>query len=103
MLDPLSPPLAQVEINPATLGLRKVAYPPAEAMDLLWISRAQFYRFVRDGELRIARHGVRTLVLAADLARLLLKMRDEGLPSRPRRPGEPVRRQAPEASTGASP
>jgi hypothetical protein len=86
-----------VEINPAAIGLRKVAYPPAEAMDIMSISRAQFYRFVRDGELPIARHGVRTLVLAADLARLLLKMRDVGLPSRPRRPGEPAR-QATETS-----
>ena len=54
-------------VDPAALGLRKAAYPPAEAMDIMSISRAQFYRLVRDGELRIARHGVRTLVLAADL------------------------------------
>jgi excisionase family DNA binding protein len=87
--EPLSP------IDPIIFGLRKAAYTPAEVMDLINISRAPFYRLVKDGEIKIARHGTRTLVLAADLARLLLKMRNEGLPSRPKRPGERARYPAP--------
>jgi len=55
---------------------------------LINISRAPFYRLVKEGEIPIARHGTRTLVLAADVVRLLLKMRNEGLSFRPRRPGE---------------
>ena len=75
-------------LDPIIFGLRKLAYTPAEVMELIGISRAPFYRFVKDGEIPIARHGTRTLVLAADLARFLLKMRNEGLPSRPKRKGD---------------
>ena len=75
-------------IDPIIFGLRKAAYTPAEVMGLIGISRAPFYRFVKEGEIPIARHGTRTLVLAVDLARLLLKMRNEGLPSRPKRKGD---------------
>ena len=78
-------------LDPIIFGLRKAAYTPAEVMELIGISRAPFYRLVKDGEIPIARHGTRTLVLAIDLARLLLKMRNEGLPSRPKRPGERTR------------
>jgi len=46
---------------------------------------------VKDGEIKISPHGTRTLVLAMDLARFLLKMRNDGLPSRPRREAEPPR------------
>ena len=78
-------------IDPLVLGLRKLAYTPAEVMELVGISRAPFYRLVKEGEIKISRHGTRTLILAMDLARFLLKMRKEGLPSRPRREGEPPR------------
>ena len=85
-------------IDPIIFGLRKAAYSPAEVMELIGISRAPFYRLVKDGEIPIARHGTRTLVLAIDLARLLLKMRNEGLPSRPKREGERPRCSTPKTA-----
>jgi excisionase family DNA binding protein len=88
-------------IDPIGFGLRKAAYTPAEAMELIGISRAPFYRFVKEGEIKLARHGTRTLVLAADLVRLLIKMREEGLPSRPKRPGEPARSASEHRAKGA--
>jgi len=58
-------------------------------MELLGVSRARLYQSVRVGELKVCHFGSRSLILAADLTQFLLKLRDQGIPSRKRTRTEP--------------
>jgi excisionase family DNA binding protein len=49
----------------------RLAYSPAEAAEALGISRSMVYTLIRAGSVRIAKIGTRTLISAAELARLL--------------------------------
>jgi hypothetical protein len=83
-----------MDIDPREFNLHKLGYSIREVLALGIGSRATVYHWIRAGELRVAHYGRKTVILAADLAKLLRKLRDEGLPSRPLKPSELAKRMA---------
>ena len=63
--------------QPHELGLLKVAYTLDEARHLLSIGRTSFYDLIRCGHLKTTKLGKKTLVLAVDLAVLVLRLRED--------------------------
>jgi excisionase family DNA binding protein len=64
-------------LTPQTLGLTKAAYSVTETLTVLSIGRTSLYEAVKNGDLRPAKLGKKTLFLADDLAAFLSKLRGE--------------------------
>ena len=62
-------------MNPDEYGLLKAAYTVSETTAVLSIGNTSLYELVKDGRLKPAKLGKKTLFLAADLARLLDELR----------------------------
>jgi excisionase family DNA binding protein len=61
--------------NPRAFGLFKAAYNVDEALDVLSIGRTSLYKLVDAGHLHPVKLGKKTLILADDLARFLIRLR----------------------------
>jgi hypothetical protein len=64
-------------MSPHEYGLLKAAYSVNETLNVLSIGRTALYGLVKDGPLKPAKFGKKTLFLAPDLARLLDELRGE--------------------------
>jgi excisionase family DNA binding protein len=64
-------------VDPRAFGLIKVAYSVKETLELLSIGRTTFYVLVDRGDLKITKLGTKTLVYAADIAALLVSLRQQ--------------------------
>jgi hypothetical protein len=62
--------------TPEQLGLKKAAYSVNEALSICSIGRTSFYEAVKNGEIRPAKLGKKTLVLADNIAEYLTKLRE---------------------------
>ena len=58
-------------IDPRAYGLIKASYSINEALDVLSIGRTSLYYAIKRGDLRPAKLGKKTLLLANDLAKFL--------------------------------
>ena len=61
--------------NPRAFGLFKAAYTVEEVLDVLSIGRTSLYKLVDAGHLHPVKLGKKTLILADDLARFLIRLR----------------------------
>ena len=52
-------------------GLRPAGYAPADAASQLSISRSHLYNLIKNGEIRVAKIGSRTVIPASEIDRLL--------------------------------
>jgi hypothetical protein len=89
--------------DPKAWGLNKLGYSVNEVLASGLGSRASLYHWIRTGDLRVVHYGRKTLVLAVDLARLLRKLRTEGLAGRPEKPYERARRLMKEQEAASNP
>src|SRR5260370_42214233 len=64
------------QMTPADYGLAKAAYSVNETLTLLSIGRTSLYQLVQRGDLKPAKLGKKTLFYAADIAALLMKLRE---------------------------
>ena len=62
-------------IDPRAFGLTKAAYSVGETLEILSIGRTSFYKLVTSGALIPAKLGKKTLILAPDIAALLLELK----------------------------
>jgi excisionase family DNA binding protein len=62
-------------LTPQKLGLTKAAYTVSETLTVLSIGRTSLYAAVKNGDLRPAKLGKKTLFLADDLVAFLSKLR----------------------------
>jgi hypothetical protein len=65
------PPNQSSLIDPRTYGLIKASYSINEVLDVLSIGRTSLYYAIKRGDLRPAKLGKKTLLLASDLAKFL--------------------------------
>jgi excisionase family DNA binding protein len=64
-------------VDPRAFGLIKAAYSVKETLELLSIGRTTFYSIVDRGDLKITKLGKKSLVYAADIAALLVSLRQQ--------------------------
>jgi excisionase family DNA binding protein len=65
-------------VSPRDFGLVKVAYSVTETLTILSIGRTSIYRLVKQGALRPAKLGKKTLFYASDIAAFLSRLRETG-------------------------
>jgi excisionase family DNA binding protein len=68
----LAEALARIEAaakqgRPSLVELGRLAYSIREAADISGLGRSSIYVAIRDGQLKVKKHGRRTLILADDL------------------------------------
>jgi hypothetical protein len=71
--EPPTPP----SLDPRAYGLIKAGYSINETIDLVPLGRSSIYGAIKDGRLKVAKYGKRTVILAPDLAKFLSSLTRE--------------------------